>query len=157
MWGLQNRDREYWTTDDMRNDIAVRKFREFVLRNVRLNHALSLHDMVAEKTLEHIDFNRPSVASEIAGLLYEFWKRTGADTVMSRIFSAIDTSTSAPFDLSETDYAYWHPRNIPDSISLIEWFTADKSSETQRLLICNLLLEALRGFRAAVINQTCRE
>jgi anaerobic magnesium-protoporphyrin IX monomethyl ester cyclase len=156
-WGLRNHDSEYWTTNDNMNDLSVRKFRQFVLCNVIRNHALSLHDIVAEDALEQIDLNTLSVASEIAGLLYELWKHNGTDRAMSHIFSGIKPNVSPPLDLSEAEHAYWHPRNIPNAIPLNSWFKADKNSEEHRLMICNFLFEALRNFRAVTVEQPTSE
>ena len=142
-WGLADNDPYQWVSTDRRNNLAVRKFRELLLRNLILNQSLSLHTMEAWQELEQLDFDQFSMASEIAGVLYELWKLSGLGASRSGILEDWKGHHCEDISINDENLDYWHPDNIPKTINMENWFSRSKNSESDKLLICNCLFEAL--------------
>lgn len=150
-WGVQSRRSSYdWVTDDLRNDFEVREIRGFLLRNAAKSSSLSLHGADGLYDILELDFNRMSVASEIAAVLFELWKVAGVNEEMTTFLTEWQGKQIDGFTLSSHELQYWSPTNIPAHISLRNWFGRGKNSREQKLKICLTVLAAIRGAHATL-------
>jgi radical SAM superfamily enzyme YgiQ (UPF0313 family) len=145
-WNIRTGEDSYdWISDDLRNDLSVRVFRQFVLRNVVHNNSLAMHDVVGWDDLLYANFNHYPLASEIVALLYELWTRSGVEGKMIRVVSDYSGEKHAFRKVWHEELDYWHPENVPPSIDLRKWFGSRKNIEDQKKRIVILLFEAIRG------------
>lgn len=119
------------------------KVPRITVENLILNLSLSLHTMEAWQELEQLDFDQFSMASEIAGVLYELWKLSGLGASRSGILEDWKGDHREDISINDENLDYWHPDNIPKTINMENWFSRSKNSESDKLLICNCLFEAL--------------
>jgi radical SAM superfamily enzyme YgiQ (UPF0313 family) len=141
-WDLLNNAACSWVSKDHRNDMDVRMFRQFVLRNAIENTSLAAHAVVGWDDMSQVDFNRYAVASDIAGVLYGLWTECGMEKRMVNLLTQWNKHTFSGAPVRHI--RHWHPENVPQSVSLENWFAGDKNSDEQRIRICNCVFEALR-------------
>ncbi len=146
-FGLQNNAWDTWVSADSKNDLQVRLFRQFVLKNALHNKTLALHAAVDWEHVRSLDFDRLSLASEVAGLLYELWKHSGRERTMIDTLTRWPEKTSDGHSCTEEELQQWHPENVPREVSLRDWFAHIKDVDDTKTRIGILVLEALREVR----------
>ncbi|MDQ7784744.1 MAG: radical SAM protein [Desulfomonilaceae bacterium] len=151
-WGITFRDYDGWYSNDLRNDPEVRLFRQFVLGNAVENDLLTTRSIFGWQDLSIVDFNSPAVASEISGVLYEFWKRGAGEDRAREVLAELASGESTGSGLDQEALEYWHPENVPRDMFLGGWFAKDKNTETQRKNITKLTLNGLRALRRQVLG-----
>ncbi|MDQ7783047.1 MAG: radical SAM protein [Desulfomonilaceae bacterium] len=145
-WGLQDNSCDDWITADERNDEEVRILRRFVMSNVVFNPTLALKSLDDGDELSGLDLNQFSVASELAGMLYEMWMLAGKQTGAAKFLSTWNGRPVEDLEISHDEILYWRPSNVPGTIDLTGWFSTDKTSRQAKLVIVKHILE---GFRQA--------
>ena len=161
-FGLANNNYFDWTTTDRKNNIAVRTFRRFVMRNALYNTSLSIHDVIEMDEIRQVDFNSFPIASELASMIYDLssrlgfepkiniflTERTSSNNIKNKIRSfVIGLKGKILEDFPIDELGFWHPDNIPEEICLDNWFTTDKNSSESRKAICETILDLIRQFR----------
>ncbi len=133
-----------WKTTDLKNDLDVRIWRRFLLRNVIQNRSLSLRSVVDWKNLMCLDLNSFSVACDVVSVLYGLWKVDGIEGTMVSVLENWQGGFGKASDLVRGGIAEWHPRSIPTEINLETWFCSDKNTDDARSRICTYLFEAIK-------------
>ncbi len=147
---LDSNDITYWRTIDGRNNVDVRAFRRFLLRNAISNQCLSLDAVNDLDDIKALDFNQFFLASELAAILYQLWELCGTSNKMVPILTNWGGEPLDESFLSPVQLQYWHPEKVPPDLDLSRWFSREKNSPDRKLMTLNLLFETIR----TVVNGT---
>ena len=142
--GLDSNDITYWSTIDGRNNIDVRIFRRFLLRNAIFNESLSLDAVDDLDDIQALDFNQFPLASEVAAVLYQLWELSGTNKKMAPILTDWGGEPLDESFLSPGQLQYWHPEKVPSDLDLSKWFSRDKNTPNRKVMTLNLLFGAIR-------------
>lgn len=156
-WGLLNNDSEEWVTADYRNDYEVRMLRRVLLIGAIDGKPFAPDSADALEGFFDLDFNRYSVASDLAGITYDLWRRLGAAEECGRLLAEWEGPTFLQEGISSSEVRSWQPKSIDEDIPLHNWYSSDKNAWHQKCRILKLIFDAVEAMRRSAPEEACRE
>ena len=147
-FGLANNHLTEWFTEDRKNNASTRLFRSFIARNILHNSRYWNLE-----SIDHLDFNEYSLASEMAAISYGMARKLKNEKKAEMFLGgwAEERRVLIPIE----DLNYWHPANIPMEVDLRNWFEKEKNGEGQRRNIISFIMElAFRHELTTITNGT---